>query len=895
MKISGSIRAALAASVLLPTLATAQQLPVPQLSPSRLDPAGPRTLVASRITATAPTVDGRLDEAIWAHAQVATGFIEYEPTPGVPASERTEARVLVNERALYVGVRLFDSHPDSIVARLARRDEEVYSDWFYVAIDSYHDGRSGFAFGVNPAGVKVDVALFDDTNSDEGWDAVWDVATTVDSLGWLAEFRIPLSQLRFSADQNGNRVWGLQFKRTIARRNESFFWAPMPRDAQAVVSRFGDLTGLDGLTPPRHFEVQPYTLSRLRRAPAEAGDPFLTGTRWTGSLGADVKYGLTSNFTLTGTLNPDFGQVEADPSVVNLSPYETFFPEKRPFFQEGADIFRFGIGVGDGDLGNDQLFYSRRIGRTPQGNAPDAATFSAAPDATTILGATKLSGKTPGGWSVGVLDAVTASEKARWMADDGTRGTTVVEPLTNYAVARLSHDFRAGQSSVGGMLTAVDRRLDDASVRFLRSAAYVGGLNGRHRFDHGNYEVSGWVVGSYVRGDTSALRRTQESSTHYFQRPDADYLNFDPQRTSLTGWAANVQAQRIGGGHWRGGFIANIRSPGLEVNDLGYLRNTDQAMGVFYLGYEQYRPHGPFQRWDIYTNEWGGWNFGGDRTMTGFNLNGGFELRSNWGLNAGVERDLSALATSALRGGPAILGPAHTNGWLSAYTDHRRLLQAQLSINFSREADTGGRSLGIWPTLQVRPSQRTDLSLSPGVSWSHDPWQYVTQEAALGRQHYVFADLHQTTTSLTARLNYTLSPGLSLQFYAQPFLSAGQYTRFMEVASPRADRFGDRFQRYDAGQLVRAPNGDGYLIDLNRDGLTDLSIGPQDFNVREFRSNLVLRWEYRPGSTLFLVWSQGRSAPDDGAPFRFGPDARTLFAAPSSNMIMLKLSYWLGT
>ncbi|MBI4545328.1 MAG: carbohydrate binding family 9 domain-containing protein, partial [Gemmatimonadetes bacterium] len=481
-RLTGPVSALCLAPLLLPVATAHAQDTVAFASRAAIAPgAARREIEAVRVRTTPPVIDGRLDDEAWTAASAATGFTQLEPRPGEPATQLSEARIAYDEDAIYVAARLPDTHPDSIVAQLSRRDDEVHSDWFYVAFDSYHDRRTAFVFAVNPRGVKLDAFLYNDTQDDESWDAVWDVATRIDSAGWTAEFRIPLSQLRFSAVGESAAPeyrWGVNFARRIARRNEFSFWAPVPPDASGLVSLFGELTGLRGLRPPRRLELLPYSVARLTREPGEAANLFYRENALFGSLGADLKYGITSDLTLTASLNPDFGQVEADPSQVNLTAYESFFPEKRPFFIEGADIFQFGIGLGDGDSGSEQLFYSRRVGRPPQHTPSAAGGFVDVPAATTIQGAAKLSGKTRAGWSVGVLSALTAAEEARLADSLGAARRQAAEPLSHYGVARLIKDFRQGQSALGAILTAANRRLDDQAFDFLPSAGYAAGVDG---------------------------------------------------------------------------------------------------------------------------------------------------------------------------------------------------------------------------------------------------------------------------------------------------------------------------------------------------------------------------------------------------------------------------------
>jgi len=853
-----------------------------------------RVLTARRIT-DAIRIDGRADELLWQTADVARDFVAFEPVAGGPARLPTEARVLYDESAIYVAMRAFDTAPDSIVGQLARRDDVPFSDFLIVAFDSYFDRRTAFVFGVNPKGARMDEMIYDDGPENMSWDPIWEAAATQDSLGWTAEFRIPLSQLRFDAPVDGaQQLWGIQFHRKVARTNETSFWAPMEREANGLVSHFGDLHGISGLRPPRNLEVMPYTVTDLTRAPAPSGtDPFYHRSDWAGNVGADFKYGITSNLTVSGTINPDFGQVESDPSVVNLSAYETFLAEKRPFFIEGADIFNFGIGIGDGDLGNESLFYSRRIGRAPQGSTPDGTEYANAPTATTILGAAKLSGKTAQGWSVGLLNALTAREQADYILADGARGRSVVEPMTHYTVGRISHDHNAGQTAVGGIFTATNRRLEQEELSFLRSAAYTGGVNDRHRWGGGNYEASAWLVGSYVRGDTAAINRTQRSAARYFQRPDNDYTDYDPSRTSLAGWAGNVQVGKMGG-NWRWITLLNVKSPGFEANDLGFQQNADQAFQVWYVGYSRNKPIGPFNRYNVNVNQWNAWNFGGQRLAFGGNINGSLQLRNYWGVSAGLNHDFETWSTSALRGGPAIRQPGRTNLWTYWYSDSRKPVHGGLSVGFNNEEETDGGNWWLEPSINVRVGTRAEISAGPSYSRSRNAWQYVTQKDAKGEDEYVFASLHQTTVALTARANYTFSPTLSLQFYAQPFVSAGEYDGFMRVQDPRARRFADRFQRFVPGQLAYDANAERYSVAIAQGRGSDFDFNNPNFNFKELRSNAVLRWEYRPGSTLFLVWSQGRSQGDSYGDFSLGRDARDLFSTRSTNVLLVKVSYWLG-
>jgi hypothetical protein len=825
-------------------------------------------------------VDGRLEETDWAAAPVASDFVQRRPHEGRPATQRTEVRVLYGADALYVGARMFD-HPDSITAQLGRRDGRgIISDWVTIALDSYNDQRTAFVFTVNPRGVQQDLQMSNDVNTDADWDAVWEAATQMDSLGWTAELRIPLSQLRFTP---GQESWGLNFQRTIARRDEVSLWSPTPPGARGFVSRFGRLTGLSGLTSPQRLQLQPYTMASVLRAPVVSGDPFHGENDLRASFGGNLRYALSSGLTLAATVNPDFGQVEADPSEVNLTAFETFFPEKRPFFLEGKNLFDFRLGD------DDALFYSRRIGRAPQGSVPGDAAFRDVPEATTILGAVKVSGRTPSGWSVGLLNATAAGEQGRWIDTDGQTHRQGVEPLTNYGVLRVSRDFGGGRSSLGGILTSANRRLDDDALSFLRSSAYAGGVDGRHRM--GDYEVSGWTAGTLVQGSRDAITRAQRASGHYFQRPDASHLSVDTLATSLSGAAAAAMLARIGG-NWRWEVEGRMRTPGFDANDVGYTPQADLLGQRVRLTYNRFRPSGILRKWDLTFRESAQWTFGGERTETSLTLQGNVQFTNQWTGYAQLLRRAPSLSVSSLRGGPALRTTGYVRPLVLVTTDPRKRVGGQLFVN-ARFDDEGGRGLSISNTLDYRPSPRLSLSLSPSISWHSDPAQYVTQLPALQSTHYFVGNIDQRTTSLTGRFAFTFAPTLTLELYAQPYISAGRYSGFRAVDDPRSGAPSRRFRGFSAGEMALDSTG-RYRVDLNGDGAVDTSFRNPDFNLKQLNSNAVLRWEYRPGSTLFVVWNQRRSHRLEDGTFDLDRDFGRLVDLNGTHVLLIKLSYWLN-
>jgi hypothetical protein len=834
-------------------------------------------------------VDGILDEPSWEQAPRYGDFLQRDPDEGRAASQPTEFRVLYTDKALLIGVRAYDADPAGITKVLARRDDWAPADEITVMVDSYLDRRTGFSFSVNAAGVKRDAYLFDDYDQDGRWDAVWDVATRVDSLGWVAEFQIPWSQLRFPG--GGSHRFGFNVSRRINRLNETQFWRLPRRNQPGFVSRFGELSGIDGIAPGRRLELLPYTAAQSAWRPSEAGNPFRTGQAGRAAIGGDLKMGVSSALTLTATVNPDFGQVEADPAVVNLSAFETFFSERRPFFTEGLDVFRFRLSEGDGDNANEELFYTRRIGRTPQGLADPRNGFAESIDQTTILGAGKLSGKTRSGWTIGLLGALTAREDAQVLDGLGQWHRDPVEPRTQYGVGRVAKEFRGGQTVISLIGTTVHRDLAPG-LDFLHSSASAGGLSWQHRFAHDSYQLSGRLVGSGVQGSAAAIAATQTSSARYFQRPDAEYVEVDSSRTSLGGYTAGLNGGRTSG-NWRWNLGVDARSPGFEVNDIGFMRETDRISQHIWVNRRWLTPNRVFRRLNLNLNQWAGWNFGGERRFGGGNLNLNYTLRNYWYGWLGFNRNIHGLDPIALRGGPSIRSQGTWNGWLGFGTDERKPLRANLNGWGWKQDQTGSTSGGLSLNLWWRPAGGVDLMVAPSINRNHDQLQYLSTATIDGRAEYFFGEIRQTTAAMTVRSNLTFSPALTLQLYAQPFVSAGQYRTVRRVVTPRSPRFTDQFNPLDPTQLSRDDEGN-LLIDLAGSGQPAVTIPNPDFRVLSLRSNVVLRWEYQPGSTVFLVWQHGRSGYQSDGSFHLGGSLGELFRSPAENLLLIKLNYWLG-
>ena len=818
------------------------------------------TAVRATHTAEPPVLDGRDAEAIWGATPVIDQFLEAKPSEGASPKFRTVARVAYDESNLYVFVRSFDPHPDSIASHLARRDEETPSDLITLMLDPYHDRRTGYEFTVNPAGVKADYAIYNDGDEDVAWDAVWDVATQIDSLGWTAEYRIPLSQLNYSSKSGGK--FGVLFWRVIQRHTATVTWPLYRTSRSGLSSQFGELTGLEGLGRPGRAEVTPYVVAKSE--PDLASPDFEQQQDLT--LGGDVKYRIASNVLLNATLNPDFGQVEADPSELNLSAFETFFEERRPFFVEGKGLFTFRVNcvvVVDCDTG-EGLFYSRRIGRSPQ--LTDVYGDETSPTSTRILGAGKVTGRLPGGFSLGFIDAVTDRVAGP--------GDVTLEPTTNYGVIRGNQDFRGGEGSLGFIFTGVNRSLDAASASQLHRSAYTGGVDARWRFN-GRYEASGSFDLSRVAGDSAALALTQKDPVHLYQRPD-DNLEFDSTRTSLSGTNQELRFAKVAGKRLRFETAYQRRTPGFEINDIGFLRQADQQMWTSWANLAWYEPNKIYQqlRWNF--NNWQHWSAEGLPTERAFNSNVHVQFNSRWWLHLGgtLGQLGSTYCDRCARGGPAVRQDPYIAPWIVIEGDNRRTLMPILSANYFR--GDGGRSeqVVLEPELQLKVSTRFTTSLAATYDRNRDDRQYFdTFTDPAGGQHYTFAHLEQKTLSLTWRLGYTFTPTTTLQIYASPFVSKGTYSDVREIAEARASDYSARYRPYSDPAVADNPGG---------------------FNFQEFRSNVVFRWEYRPGSTLFLVWSQGRAAESQVEGTQsFRGDLNDLFSQRANNTFLVKVSYWL--
>jgi Domain of unknown function (DUF5916)/Carbohydrate family 9 binding domain-like len=826
--------------------------------------AKPRPVFRAVRTAEAPKVDADLSDPVWQTAPEMTGFTQRDPNEGQPAVGQTRIKAAYTEEAIYFAAIMEDSEPARPL--LARRDSDLNNgDYIRISIDSQHDRLNGAAFVVNASNVQMDMILYNDIYDDISWDAVWESAAQITKNGWVAEVRVPYSQLRFQ--DKPVHTWGINVSRWNARTRESSRLVHSPKTETGFVSRFGDLEGIEGIKPKRAFEVMPYGVARTDLH-SRADNPFIQPSSHQMDAGLDVKYGLTSTLTLTGTINPDFGQVEVDPAVLNLSQFETSLTEKRPFFTEGASVFRFGNGPASSRWGFNMsfptFFYSRRIGRTPQGFID--ADYVDAPGETTILGAAKVTGKVGKGWTVGIFDALTDEEEG-WYRLGGEVGKQTVEPMTNYLVARATKEY-GKDSRAGFMFTSVNRLLSDNLEPVLRKSAYFGGVDGYTLLRDKAWIVE-WLAGSsLVEGSQDAIARTQRNAARYFQRPDADHVDYDPTRTSLTGWMGRLMVAKQKG-RWRPNLQVQALSPGLEINDIGFLTRTDAISShavLHYLNTDQTKHTREISTW---VSKYQNWNFDGDLTTNGVAGNAFVLLKNYWSVYTwgGATAD-GRISDQSTRGGPVMIRPGYTYFGGGFGSDSRK----KFSVSIEGEQLTdglGGTSDFIWSSFTYRPTPAIRLSVTPMFSRLHELAQYVSTIEGAGYaptygNQYIFATLNQRTLDIGIRAEWTMNARLSAQLFVQPFIASGDYSGFKYLTRARDDEF--------------TP--------------TEYGSNP-DFNLRSVRGSAVVRWEFRPGSAMYVVWSENRSDVAPVGDFRFRRDFAALPDAPSQDVFLVKFSYWL--
>lgn len=822
-------------------------------------PVEKRKYFTQQLTNNGITLDGIPNDAAWDAVPWSGDFVQWQPSEGEAPSQETSFKIMYDEKFLYVAYRAMDSEPDKIERRMGRRDD-FPGDWMEINIDSYHDLRTAFSFTLSVSGVRNDELISNNGDDwDESFNPIWYGKTNVNEEGWTAEVKIPFSQLRYDGESE-QQVWGIQVMRRLFRKEERSTWQHIPRNSGVWVSGFGELHGLRNVPPQRQVEIQPYALGRTETFPKEEGNPFADGNDSKLSAGLDAKLAVTSDLILDLTINPDFGQVEADPSQVRLDGFQNFFSERRPFFVESRNIFESGFG-------NNLLFYSRRIGSSPHGY-PDLVDgeYANVPENTSILGAAKFSGKTKKGLSIGILESVTQREKAT-IDLNGDRREELVEPLTNFFVGRVQKDINEGQTVIGGLLTAVNR--EDGLDDMLHRSAYTGGLDFQHFWKDRTWDVQAKWIFSRVEGTPEAILNTQTSIRHLFQRPGADHVNVDETRTSLTGQGGRVSIGKSGGkqsekgGLFRFFTSAGWRSPELELNDIGFMQSADEISHYGWAGYHFLKPFGVFNSLRLNYNQESSWDFGGKHNFVKFNVNANANFKNLWNGGMSVDYNPLDISNTFLQGGSRFRKPAGmgTEFWVGTNQSKKVSLNTFNLIAWAFDQRVRVRNHGVF--VRIQPINAMSVSLFTSYNkFYREQDQYVTEvETENGESRTVVGQLNQRTLSFTARLSYNVTPDLTLQFYGQPFITRPLYDNFAIVTDPLNKDFDSRFHRFSDNEISFDTENEVYSVDENQDGEIDYSFDKPDFNFVQFRSNLVLRWEYIAGSEVYLVWSQG-STPD---------------------------------
>jgi Domain of unknown function (DUF5916)/Carbohydrate family 9 binding domain-like len=860
------------------------------------------TVVAKKVYTTAPldkaviSLDGIPSEEVWNKVDFGGNFTQWQPAEGKAPSQQTQFKILYDDKFLYVAYWCHDNAADSIVKRMGRRDE-FPGDWVEINIDSYHDQRSAFSFTTSVSGVRGDESI---SNNGNNWDVtfnpIWFAKTHVNAKGWTAEIKIPLSQLRYGNEKE--KVWGFQVMRRIFRKEERSTWQYIPQNAGVWVSGFGELHGLNNIPVHRQVEIAPYIRLQTDKYKKEPGNPYADGLDGQITGGLDGKVAITNDLILDFTINPDFGQVEADPSQVRIDGFQNFFEERRPFFVESRNIFDYQItnAVAFGDYNSDLLFYSRRIGGSPHSYpATGSGDYVKYPNNTSILGAAKFSGKTKKGLSIGILESVTQREMAT-ISNNGQKRKEMVEPLTNYFIGRVQKDIKQGNTIIGGIITSVNR--EKGLDNLLHKSALSGGLDFLHYWKNRTWYISTNFIFSHVTGTKEAILNTQMAFEHLFQRPGATELSLDANKTSLTGTGGTIKFGKTGG---RGGKLGQVlrfetgvtfRSPELELNDVGFLLTTNEINHFSWVGLRYPRSFSFFRSAGINYNHWIRWDYSGKYLFSLFNVNGNANFKNNWGLNGNVTWNPFEISNNALRGAPALRRPSGIGFGLNLRTDQRKKVFGSLGVNSFWGFDNTVKGQGINASISYVPVNSLTISLSANYStnWRRGD-QFVANKTYNNSTRSIVSGLSQKTLRFTGRINYNITPDLTLQYYGQPFITRPLYNTFAYVTNPMAKKFDDRFHIYTPGQL--SFNNGTYLVDENTDGTVDYSFSKPDFNFVQFRSNLVARWEYRPGSELFLVWSQGNTA--DAFDELNTPIVSSLFdnafAAQARNIFLVKWTY----
>lgn len=852
-------------------------------SDSLLTEDGKRIYTTIKLTGSPPRIDGELTDECWDSEGYWSGnYRQFIPSEGADPSQQTEIKILYDDQNIYVAIRAYDNEPDKIDRRIGRRDD-FSGDIVGVCFDSYYDHRTGFEFDLTAAGSKLDLVLLNDS-WDTNWNAVWHGKVGIEDSAWTAEMQIPLSQLRYGNKQE--QIWGLHAWRWINRNQEEDQWNLMPRDNPGYLYSIGELHGIKGISKARKIELLPYTVGKISAYEKEVGNPYATGLDKNLSIGLDGKIGISSDFTMDFTINPDFGQVEADPSVLNLSAFEIFFEEKRPFFLEGKNIFDF-------DFGEDLLFYSRRIGHNPI-RSPELQEdeYVEHIENTTILGALKLTGKTKDGLSVGIMESLTSREKVEMTGSGDKKRQETVEPLTNYLIGRVQKDINKSNTIIGGMFTATNRVLDQPYLNYLNRNAYTGGMDFRTHWKNKTFFMDVKTVFSHIAGTEWAMEEMQYSSARYYQRPDADYLSVDSTCTQLSGHGGSIRIGKGANGKWRYSADFNWRSPGLELNDVGYLQISDIIDQGVSLAYVDNEPKGVFRNYNVSTGVSNNWNFGGQFISTRYHLFAESTFANKWQFNGSVMHQGNCLETRLLRGGPAVLLKGYWHNRYLVRTDNSKKLAFRLGYHFHIFEDEISKTNDITSGVTYRVTDALELSADMDYMMRKDNLQYMDRIDTDSEEKFIFGTLDRKTMGITLRMNYAISPDFTIQYYGNPYISAGIYDDIKRITDASAKEYEQLYHVFNENEIQYDEVDNHYHIDENQNGELDFIIDNPDFNYHQFRSNLVARWEYKPGSTVFIVWTHGRSEYEDVSDFSINHGFNRIFDVHAQNVFLVKFNYW---
>ncbi|MEJ5263915.1 MAG: DUF5916 domain-containing protein [Bacteroidales bacterium] len=842
-----------------------------------------RVYVTQRID-NPPHIDGKLDDACWQLGQWSEDFVQQTPREGAKASQRTQLKVLYDDKYIYVAFKCYDNEPEKILHEVGNRDE-LAGDVVGINFDSYYDHKTGYEFNITAGGSLIDLVVKNDGQPDFNWNAVWMGRTALTDSGWTAELKIPFSQLRYN--NKPDQVWGMHSWRWIARNAEEDQWSLIPRNNAGFIYSFGELRGIQNLPAARRLEFMPYSLAKLTTNPVNAENPLSYRYSRSATIGMDGKVGVGSDFTLDYTLNPDFGQVEADPSEMNLSAFETFYAEKRPFFLEGKNILDFNI---DDDI----LFYSRRIGHAPMavpGEDENNRKFVKADPNTDIIDAVKFSGKTANGLSIAVLQSLTARSYAT-IDSAGYRYELPVDPLTNYMLYRLQKDYNQGNSSVGAIFTTTHRDINHANLYKLNKAAYTAGIDYTQFLYDRNYFINLRGIYSSVQGRPEAMLELQNSSVHYFQRPDASYLHVDSSLTRLNGYGGKIEMGRTGKNKFSFSESISFRSPGLELNDMGYQQRADFIEQKISLRYNETVPSWIIREYVLHAENTHRWNFGGQHESESYLFSSYVHFVNNWQWSIWAYHFQGGLDTRFLRGGPAVKMVPYWHFGTNFNTDWAKRVTFALNAHYSFALTSGSNDYKIQPQLHLKVSSRFRLSSQFSIQENHYDMMYVnTVEDNQHTTRYITARLNQIIYRLTLRASLNITPNLSFQYYGSPFITMGNYMQYKEITQPVAEDYHSRYIPLTDPDIRFDPTNNRYQVSRSA---VEYSFDNPDFHMREFRSNFVFRWEYRPGSVVYFVWANQMNNSD--APYQSSLSAslKDLFSTTGTNIFMVKVNYYLN-